>query len=86
MTDRERFRFQARAFVLLPMATKVAVIVSPLVAGVLAEFGSAAKPDSFFGHYPYALPALVNAGFLLLVLLAAFLFLEEVCQFILTTS
>lgn len=62
---------------LLPMATKVAVIVSPLVAGVLAEFGSSAKADSFLGRYPYALPALLNAGFLFFVLLAAFFFLEE---------
>lgn len=71
---------------LLPMATKVAVIVSPLVAGVLAEFGSAAKADSFLSRYPYALPALFNAGFLLLVLLSAFLFLEEAGQSILITA
>lgn len=68
------------------MATKVAVIVSPLVAGVLAEFGSAAKADSFLGHFPYALPALVNAGFLFLVLLAAFLFLGESGHSMLITS
>lgn len=85
MANRTWFRFQARAFVLLPMATQVAVIVGLLVAGVLAEFGSSAKADSFLGRHPYALPALMNAGFLFLALLAAFFFLEEAAQSVFIT-
>ncbi|KAG7069838.1 major facilitator superfamily transporter [Colletotrichum scovillei] len=70
-------RFQARAFALLPIATRMAIIISPLVAGWTVQLETTGQDDSFVRKHPYALPALLNAGFLLLLLLATFLFLEE---------
>ncbi|KAK1687764.1 major facilitator superfamily transporter [Colletotrichum godetiae] len=70
-------RFQARAFALLPIATRMAIIISPLVAGWTVQLETTGQDDSFVRKHPYALPALLNAGFLLLLLLATFIFLED---------
>ncbi|OLN93938.1 putative membrane protein YCR023C-like protein 7 [Colletotrichum chlorophyti] len=74
-------RFQARAFVLLPMAFNVAVLVSPLMAGQLADLRGR-YPDrygdsQFLRKFPYAPPALVNGMILAGASLVVFLFLEE---------
>lgn len=58
----------------------MAIIISPLVAGWTVQLETTGQDDTFVRKHPYALPALLNAGFLLLLLLAAFLFLEEVCR------
>lgn len=58
----------------------MAIIISPLVAGWTVQLETTGQDDSFVRKHPYALPALLNAGFLLLLLLATFLFLEEVCR------
>ncbi|TDZ32568.1 putative membrane protein [Colletotrichum spinosum] len=70
-------KYQARAFALLPIATRIAIILSPLVAGWTVQLETSGEDHSFFKNHPYALPALLNAGFLLLLLLGSFLFLEE---------
>lgn len=76
-------RFQARAFVLLPICTSVATILGPLIAGLTVE----AEPEPQGNHqslletYPYALPALINSTITLVSLLATFFFLEEVSTF-----
>ncbi|KAI1089667.1 major facilitator superfamily domain-containing protein [Rostrohypoxylon terebratum] len=66
--------YQAKAFVLMPLAYNIAVIVSPMVAGLLADLASQYPQSfgqiSFFRQFPYAPPAIVSA----LVTLAAFLF------------
>ena len=76
-------RYQARAFVLLPISFNVAIMLSPLMAGQLADlpgrfpekFGNVA----FLKQYPYAPPALLNGSILVISFLSVFLFLEEVC-------
>ncbi|KAI9163202.1 MFS general substrate transporter [Paramyrothecium foliicola] len=70
-------RYQARAFALLPIATRMAIIISPLLAGWTVQLETSGDGKSFVNKHPYALPALLNAGFLFMLLLAAFLFLEE---------
>ncbi|KAL0930181.1 major facilitator superfamily transporter [Colletotrichum truncatum] len=70
-------KFQTRAFSLVPIASYIAVIVSPLVAGWTVQLGTSGHGHGFVKDHPYALPALLNAGFLFLLLLATFLFLEE---------
>lgn len=60
----------------------MASIAAPLIAGFLAESGLQAEGNenshAFLKSYPYALPALLNAAFLAIVIVVAFLFLEEV--------
>lgn len=74
-------RFQARAFALLPIATRMAIIISPLVAAWTVQLEVTGQSDAILSRYPYALPALLNAGFIFILLLVAFLFLEEVSLF-----
>jgi hypothetical protein len=88
-------RYQSRAFLLLPMCFNVGVIIGPSLGGFLADpitgfpglFGS----DSLFGgkdgvwwmrYWPYALPNLVSALFILSSWLAVLFGLEEVCLLI----
>ncbi|KAF5026790.1 hypothetical protein F66182_1074 [Fusarium sp. NRRL 66182] len=71
--------FQARAFVLLNISTSLAIILSALVAAGTVELTPKAHGSELLTRYPYALPALLNASFLLVVLLTAVLFLEEAC-------
>lgn len=73
-------RFQVRAFALLPIATRIAIIISPMVAGWTVELQTPGPGDSFLRRHPFALPALLNGGFLFFLLLASFLFLEEASQ------
>ncbi|KAF6823440.1 major facilitator superfamily transporter [Colletotrichum musicola] len=73
--------FQARAIVLMPIAFNVAVLVSPVMAGQLADLRGR-YPDwfsdsRFLERYPYAPPALANGVILLTASLTVFLFLEE---------
>lgn len=62
----------------------MASVVAPLMAGLLAEMGLRAEGNenshAFIRSYPYALPALINAVFVGIVAVVAFLFLEEVSQ------
>uniref|UniRef100_L7J3F3 Major facilitator superfamily (MFS) profile domain-containing protein n=1 Tax=Pyricularia oryzae (strain P131) TaxID=1143193 RepID=L7J3F3_PYRO1 len=77
-------KFQARAFVLLNISTGFAIILSALVAAVTVELTPKAHGSGggLLTRYPYALPALLNAGFLLVVLLTATLFLEETSKLV----
>ncbi|RYP30771.1 hypothetical protein DL766_004719 [Monosporascus sp. MC13-8B] len=56
---------------------RFAIILSALVAAWTVELKPAGQGSSFLRKYPYALPALLNATFLFMVLVTAFLFLEE---------
>jgi MFS family permease len=75
-------RYQARAFVLLPISFNMALMLSPLMAGQLADlpgrlpekFGSV----SLLNKYPYAPPAMLNGSILLTSFLTGFFILEEV--------
>lgn len=80
----DRPRFQARAFVLLNISTSLAIILSSLVAASTVELTPKAHGSGLLARYPYAVPALLNASFLLVVLVAAVLFLEEVCTLSMT--
>lgn len=75
----DNIRYQARAFVLLNISTSFAIILSALVAAGTVELTPKAHGSGLLARYPYALPALLNASFLLVVLVTAVLFLEEVC-------
>lgn len=83
-------KYQSRAFLLLPMTFNIGVIVGPLLGGLLADpvgsypglFGAHSvfggdKGVWFMRHWPYALPNLVSAVFLLCSATALFLGLEE---------
>lgn len=75
-------RFQSRAFLILPMCFNVGVIIGPILGGLLAD-PAASYPHlfgdlKFFQTFPYALPNLVSAIFLLIGGLAVFLGLKEV--------
>ncbi|KAH8202958.1 hypothetical protein TruAng_002904 [Truncatella angustata] len=74
-------KYQSRAFLLLPMTFNIGIIIGPVLGGVLSDpagsypnfFGNV----SFFKQFPYALPNLVSAGFLLCALMGVWLLLEE---------
>ncbi|KZL63314.1 major facilitator superfamily transporter, partial [Colletotrichum incanum] len=73
--------FQVRAFVLLPIAFNVAVLLSPLMAGQLADLRGR-YPDRFrnswfLEKFPYAPPALENGIIVFTASLIVFFFLEE---------
>ncbi|KAF9700078.1 hypothetical protein EKO04_001182 [Ascochyta lentis] len=75
-------KFQARAFVLLNISTSFAIILSALVAAGTVELTPKAHGSGLLTRFPYALPALLNAGFVLVVLLMAVLFLEETSKLV----
>ncbi|KID71623.1 Major facilitator superfamily domain, general substrate transporter, partial [Metarhizium hybridum] len=74
-------RFQARAFLLLPMTFNIGVIVGPMLGGILSD--PAGTYPRLFGHvrffvdFPYAAPNIVSCVFLLLAAAAVWLGLEE---------
>lgn len=75
-------KYQQRAFVLLPMTFNIGIIIGPILGGLLADpanshpglFGNV----EFFRRFPYALPNLVSAFFLLSAATATWLCLDEV--------
>ncbi|KAI8251964.1 major facilitator superfamily transporter, partial [Colletotrichum sp. SAR11_239] len=75
-------KYQARAFVLLNISTSFAIILSALVAAGTVELTPKAHGSGLLARYPYALPALLNASFLLVVLVTAVLFLEETSKLV----
>ncbi|OHW95278.1 major facilitator superfamily transporter [Colletotrichum incanum] len=77
-------RFQARAFVLLPMSAGAAAMAAPLLAAQLADL-SGRFPEKlghieFLTRFPYAPPALANGVILLSAVLVVFFFLEETLE------
>jgi hypothetical protein len=86
-------KYQSRAFLLLPMCFNIGIIIGPVLGGVLADpvgsypwlFG----PGSFIGGengvywmtaFPYALPNLVSACFLVLAWLGVYTQLQETLE------
>ncbi|EFR05366.1 hypothetical protein MGYG_08377 [Nannizzia gypsea CBS 118893] len=83
-------KYQSRAFLLLPMCFNVGVIIGPIMGGLLADpignYPSVFGPGSWLGgadgvswmvKWPFALPNLVTAGFILCSAIAILLGLEE---------
>ncbi|EGD89284.1 hypothetical protein H112_02900 [Trichophyton rubrum D6] len=83
-------KYQSRAFLLLPMCFNVGVIIGPIMGGLLADpisnYQSIFGPGSWLGgadgvswmvKWPFALPNLVTAGFILCSAIAISLGLEE---------
>ncbi|KAF3480874.1 MFS transporter [Arthroderma uncinatum] len=83
-------KYQSRAFLLLPMCFNVGVIIGPIMGGLLADpisnYPSVFGPGSWLGgekgvswmvKWPFALPNLATAVFILCSTLAIFLGLEE---------
>ncbi|TKA39835.1 hypothetical protein B0A55_13497, partial [Friedmanniomyces simplex] len=79
-------KFQSRAFLLLPMTFNIGVIVGPLLGGLLADpVGSypglfVENYTGWMGRWPYALPNVVNAGFLGCSALGVVFGLEETLE------
>ena len=84
-------KFQSRAFLLLPMCFNIGVIIGPILGGLLSDpvssYPKLFGPHSLFGgeagvwwlrHWPYALPNLLSAFFLLMSAAAVMFGLEEV--------
>ncbi|PHH83148.1 hypothetical protein CDD82_3441 [Ophiocordyceps australis] len=77
-------RFQPRAFLLLPMTFHIGVIVGPILGGVLSD--PAQSYPRFFGHvalfqsFPYALPNIASAVFLVVAAAAVWFALEETSE------
>ncbi|KAI9150091.1 Major facilitator superfamily multidrug transporter mfsB [Paramyrothecium foliicola] len=74
-------RYQAKAFVLMPMAYNVAAISSPMVAGFLADLAGQ-YPDTFgniafLRRFPYAPPAIASGSVVLIAFLLVFFTLVE---------
>ncbi|KAG4027954.1 hypothetical protein MFRU_025g00210 [Monilinia fructicola] len=79
-------KYQSRAFLILPMSFNVAGILGPVMGGLLADpattlpalFGKqAAFGFDWLQSYPYALPGILNAVFLITTGAIVFLTLEE---------
>ncbi|KAI0133909.1 major facilitator superfamily domain-containing protein [Xylariales sp. AK1849] len=74
-------KYQSRAFLLLPMTFNIGSIVGPVLGGILSDpagsYPGTFGENQFFVQFPYALPNLVSAGFLLFALFGVLLFLEE---------
>ncbi|KAJ8064323.1 hypothetical protein OCU04_006669 [Sclerotinia nivalis] len=79
-------KYQSRAFLILPMSFNVAGILGPVMGGLLADpamtlpglFGDqAAFGFEWLQSYPYALPGILNAVFLVTTGAIVFLGLEE---------
>ncbi|KAF2026549.1 MFS general substrate transporter [Setomelanomma holmii] len=79
-------KYQSRAFLILPMTFNVGVIIGPIL---VSSYPSIFGPGSVIGgkdgvswmkHWPYALPNLMSAIFLLFSALAVILFLEETSE------
>ncbi|OLN85555.1 putative membrane protein YCR023C-like protein 8 [Colletotrichum chlorophyti] len=74
-------KFQARAFILLPMTFNIGVIIGPILGGLLSD--PAGSYPSLFGDveflkkYPYATPNLLSAVFLSCAAVSVWLCLEE---------
>ena len=84
-------KFQSRAFLLLPMCFNLGVIIGPILGGLRADpvgiYPSIFGSHSIFGgkdgiwwlkHWPYALPNLMSATFLLISAAGVVFGLEEV--------
>ncbi|KAI1364325.1 major facilitator superfamily domain-containing protein [Xylaria arbuscula] len=69
-------RYQAKAFILMPICYNVAAITSPVVAGLLANYASSSDLP-FFRHFPYSLPAIASASVALIAFLFVFFMLKE---------
>ncbi|GAW18408.1 hypothetical protein ANO14919_078830 [Xylariales sp. No.14919] len=69
-------RYQAKAFVLMPICSTIASIISPVLAGLLADFSSKSELP-FFRRFPYALPAIASASVPFLTFLLVFFKLKE---------
>ncbi|KAH9906664.1 MFS general substrate transporter [Xylariomycetidae sp. FL2044] len=74
-------RYQAKAFILMPMCYNIAVILSPMVAGLLAnlpaQYPNSFGQISFFREFPYAAPAIASALTVLTAFLLVFFKLKE---------
>ncbi|EGD94161.1 MFS multidrug transporter [Trichophyton tonsurans CBS 112818] len=83
-------KYQSRAFLILPMCFNVGVIIGPIMGGLLADpisnYPSIFGPGSWLGgadgvswmvKWPFALPNLATAGFILCSAIAISLGLEE---------
>ncbi|GKT49039.1 uncharacterized protein ColSpa_09220 [Colletotrichum spaethianum] len=74
-------KFQARAFILLPMTFNIGVIIGPILGGILSDpagsYPSLFGDIDFFRKYPYAAPNLLSAVFLSCAALSVWLCLDE---------
>ncbi|EGX96426.1 Major facilitator superfamily transporter [Cordyceps militaris CM01] len=74
-------KFQPRAFMLLPMTFNVGIIVGPILGGLLSDpagsYPALLGGVRFFRAYPYALPNMVSAAFLVAAAAAVWLGIEE---------
>ncbi|KAI8931823.1 hypothetical protein NX059_011460 [Plenodomus lindquistii] len=86
-------KYQSRAFLILPITFNIGVIIGPILGGLLANpvasYPSLFGPGSWLGgqdgvqwmqRWPYALPNLMSAVFLLWSGLSVILFLEETSE------
>ena len=85
------FSYQSRAFLVLPMCFNIGVILGPILGGALADpihsFPHIFGPDSVIGgkdgvywmrHWPYLLPNLLSATFIIIAAAGVILALDEV--------
>ncbi|KAK3955013.1 MFS general substrate transporter [Pseudoneurospora amorphoporcata] len=78
-------KYQSRAFLLLPMAFNIGIIIGPILGGLLSD-PAGTYPDTFgkvgfFTHFPYAAPNILSAVFLFFAMVSVWLFLEEASLF-----
>lgn len=71
----------AKAYAVLPFVWNIGSIIGPAIGGTLADpshnFQSIFSKHGLFAHFPYLLPNLVCAAFLLLSILIGYFYLQE---------
>ncbi|KAF2795066.1 MFS general substrate transporter [Melanomma pulvis-pyrius CBS 109.77] len=82
-------KYQSRAFLILPMTFNIGVIIGPVLADPVGSYPSIFGPGSLLGgkhgvywmsKWPYALPNLMSAVFLLISTISVLFFLEETSE------
>ncbi|KAL2443612.1 Major facilitator superfamily multidrug transporter mfsB [Exophiala dermatitidis] len=73
--------YEPKAYSIMPFVWSIGTIIGPAIGGLLADpaksYPNQFSRDGFFGRYPWALPNLVCAAFMLISIICGFFWLDE---------
>ncbi|EXJ90314.1 hypothetical protein A1O1_03413 [Capronia coronata CBS 617.96] len=73
--------YEAKAYSIMPFVWSIGTIIGPAIGGLLADpaksYPNHFSRDGFFGRYPWLLPNLVCASFMLISIISGFFWLQE---------